>query len=62
MASWSERVFQLRVARRLSQRALAELLGVSERSVIRWEKGYGAPKRLHQGVIEVLEREKVAPR
>ena len=57
MASWSERVFGLRVVRKITQRQLAELVGMSERTVIRWESGQSEPKRLQQAVIEALERE-----
>lgn len=57
----SKRIFALRMRRRLSQRGLAELIGVSVRTLIRWESGESEPRRMYRGVIEALGRESGLP-
>lgn len=42
-----------REARKLPRRAVADVLGVTEMTVYRWENGRGEPR---QGDLELLER------
>lgn len=56
MSNWPERVFKLRVAMRVSQPRLGGVLGVSGRTVARWEAGDVSPQKMHAAVIETLER------
>jgi DNA-binding XRE family transcriptional regulator len=50
----SAEFLQLRADVGVSRRALADLLGVSERTVARWEDGDGSPTGLPLIVLEVV--------
>jgi transcriptional regulator with XRE-family HTH domain len=43
---------RLRLERGLSQQALAELLGVDRRTVVRWEMGQSEPSDLYRVTID----------
>ena len=44
MELFTERLKRLRIARNMSQRRLAELIGIDHRAVIRFEEGSGKPR------------------
>jgi transcriptional regulator with XRE-family HTH domain len=54
MAIGSSRLRQFRQDRELSQEALARLIGVSVRTVVRWEQGHSEPSALAAQRIEEL--------
>ncbi len=43
----AEKIKELRIRRGFSQRELAKLLGVSDRAVSKWERGYSQPSATH---------------
>ena len=43
MILFSERLRELRIEKQISQSELAKILGVSQRSISRWETGYREP-------------------
>lgn len=49
---------RMRAERGLTLRAVATLLGVTERTVVRWEAGEGSPR---SGDLALLEAEPVVP-
>lgn len=51
-----DRLKELRLTFGLSQERLARLIGVSVRSVARWEAGHSAPSPLAQRQLTALER------
>ena len=55
MIGWKEeRTYRVRRKLAWSQRKLAQFLGVSERTVIRWENGHTTPRDAN-GVVERLK-------
>ena len=56
MQAWKDRVFQFRVRRKLSQAQLAEMMGVSESTVRRWEQGKTLPQKMHEAILTGMER------
>lgn len=63
--TWAERVANLREALDLSQRELAEVLGVDEASVRYWEGGRRQPSRLARraltALLQAADRARLAP-
>lgn len=57
-AETAAQVRRLRAERGMTLRAVAALLGVTERTVARWEAGEGAPR---SGDLALLEAEPVVP-
>lgn len=50
---WSSRILALRTKKKLSQKALGQLLGVSGVTVLKWEKDENVPK--HES-LELLSK------
>jgi len=54
MANLPQQLKTLRQRRAISQEELARLIGVSVRTVVRWEKGYSQPSPLALARLQAL--------